>query len=119
MEFLAYIQEFAAGFVYLAVGIRLYRLSRRTNRSPERRLGLCDALTCERFRLWGIAGAVWFLPQWIVTFQYVEYETTRQWGGFMGALVGFFEVVPVSVVWFVFHPPGFHRDWVDRRYAPV
>jgi hypothetical protein len=244
MDAIPYIQEFSAGFVYLVVGIRLYQLSRRTNRFPERllslsfvlwganyflydvpylvleestavpfyfaarlaldlgtflfaifiwkvfrsqdrwggwlvaglgacllagiggsvwvgdwegmlpignpwfwpawlantapyawmaaegshhhrralqrqRLGLCDALACERFRLWGIAGAVWFLLQSIVVFQYVEYETTRQWGGFTGSFVGFFEVVPAAVVWFVFYPPAFYRVWVDRRYAPV
>jgi hypothetical protein len=46
MEVMLYLCEFAAGFVYLAVGARLYLLSKHTGRSPERLLAAC-------FLLWG------------------------------------------------------------------
>jgi len=98
----------------IAEGFHHHRRSRQ-----RQRLGLCDAMTCDRFLLWAIAGAIWLLVHWMTVYQYIEYETTQEWGAFMGTLVGFFEVVPVVVIWFVFYPPAFYRDWVNRRYAPV
>ena len=87
-------------------------------RSRQRqRLGLCGAMICERFLLWAIAGAIWLLDQWITVYQYIEYETTQQWGASIGVLVGCFEIVPAVVTWLVFYPPAFYRNWVERRYA--
>ena len=97
-----------------AEGLHHHRRSRQ-----RQRLGLCDAMACDRFQLWAIAGAIWFVLQCIVVFQYIEYEVTQQWGTSLDAVVGVFEFVPVAVTWFVFYPPAFYRDWVERRYAPA
>jgi hypothetical protein len=87
-------------------------------RSRQRqRLGLCDAMTCHRFLLWGIAGTLWVLLQFALIYQYLEYEITQGWGGPIGVVVGFFEVVPVALTWLVFYPPASYRAWVERRYA--
>jgi hypothetical protein len=102
-------------YAWMAVeGFHHHRRSRQ-----RQRLGLCDAVTCERFRLWTIAGAIWLLVQWITVYQYIEYETTQEWGVFIGTLVGFFEIIPAVVTWFAFYPPAFYRHWVSRRYASV
>jgi len=87
-------------------------------RSHQRQhLGLCDAMTCHRFMLWGVAGAIWVLLQIVVIFQYLQYEITHEWGGIIGTLVGVFEIVPVALTWLVFYAPASYRAWVGRRYA--
>jgi hypothetical protein len=78
---------------------------------------LCDALTSNRFLLWGVAGAIWLLLQFVVLFQYIEYAATQQWGATMNNLVGFLEVVPVAAAWLIFFPPAFYRDWISRTEA--
>ena len=88
------------------------------HRSRERqRLGLCDAMACHRFMLWGFAGAIWVLLQIVVVFQYLQYEITYEWGGIIATLVGVLEIVPVAMTWLVFYPPASYRAWVERRYA--
>lgn len=87
-------------------------------RSRQRhRVGLCDAMTCDRFLLWGIAGAIWFALQFLVLYQYYQYELTQVWGSAIGAVVGLFEIVPVVISWVVFFPPAAYRAWIERRYA--
>lgn len=83
----------------------------------RQRLGLCDAATCHRFLLWGIAGSIWVLLQLAVVFQYFEYEAQQQWGFALGTAVGFLEIAPVVAIWLVFFPPAFYRDWVGRVEA--
>jgi len=95
-----------------AEGLHHYRSARR-----RQRLGLCDALTSNRFLLWGVAGAIWLLLQFVVLFQYIEYDATQQWGVTVSNLVGFLEVVPVAAAWLVFFPPAFYRDWISRTEA--
>jgi hypothetical protein len=98
----------------IAEGLHHYGMSRQ-----RQRIGLCDALTCERFLLWVTAGAAWILVQLITVYQYIEYERTGEWGAILGGLVGFLEVVPAVVTWFIFYPPAFYRNWVERRHAAV
>jgi len=95
-----------------AEGFHHHRSARR-----RQRLGLCDALTSNQFLLWGVAGAIWLLLQFVVIFQYIEYEATQQWGVTVSNFVGFLEVVPVAAAWFVFFPPAFYRDWISRTEA--
>ena len=98
----------------IAEGLHHHRRSRQ-----RQRLGMCGAMTCDRFRLWVIAGAIWFLLHWITLYQFIEYETIRQWSALTGALAGFVEIVPAVVTWLIFYPPAFYRVWVNRRYAPA
>ena len=89
-------------------------------RSRQRqRLGLCDAMTCHRFLLWGIAGTLWVLLQFILIYQFIQYEITHEWEGTIATVVGFFEVVPVALTWLVFYPPASYHAWVERRYPTV
>jgi hypothetical protein len=51
----AYVGEVISGFVYLFVGVRLYRLSRRTGHLPE-------TLVAASFLLWMLSYAIWDIP---------------------------------------------------------
>jgi hypothetical protein len=55
MDTSAYVGEVISGFVYLFVGVRLYRLSRRTGHLPE-------TLIAASFLLWTLAFAIWDIP---------------------------------------------------------
>ena len=52
MDANAYVGEVISGFVYLFVGVRLYRLSRRTGQLP-------DTLIAVSFLLWMFSFAIW------------------------------------------------------------
>jgi hypothetical protein len=93
-------------------GLHHHRSARR-----RQRLGLCDALTSNRFLLWGVAGGIWLLLQFVAIYQYIEYDATQEWGVGVSNLVGFLEVVPVAAAWLVFFPPAFYRDWISRTEA--
>lgn len=95
-----------------AEGGHHYRLS-----LERQRLGLCDAVTCDRFLLWSIVGAIWLLQQFLIIYQYARYEVTQDWNGLIDVAVGSFEILPVALVWLVFYPPAFYRNWIERRYA--
>jgi hypothetical protein len=51
----AYVGEVIAGFVYFFVGVRLFRLSRRTGQLPE-------TLIAASFLLWTLSYAFWDIP---------------------------------------------------------
>jgi hypothetical protein len=55
MDETAYIGEMIAGLVYLFVGVRLYRLSRRTRQLPE-------TLIAASFLFWTLGYALWDIP---------------------------------------------------------
>jgi hypothetical protein len=76
-------------------------------------------MTCDRFQRWVIAGAIWFLLQLVVVYQYVEYEIAHRWGVVTGTLVGFVETAPALITGLSFFPPASCRSWVERRYAPA
>jgi len=55
MDATAYVGEVIAGFVYFFVGVRLFRLSRRTGHLPE-------TLVAASFLLWTLSYAIWDIP---------------------------------------------------------
>ncbi len=77
------------------------------------KLGLCEPLACNRFLLWGIAGALWMILEGIITANDFAYALTGQWSLLLDFGVAAFEVVPVVFIWFVFFPPEFYCRWVE------
>jgi hypothetical protein len=47
----------------------------------RRRLGLCDALVCNRYLLWGLAGVLWALYALLLVAQTVHFERNQAWSG--------------------------------------
>ncbi len=83
------------------------------------KLGLCEPLACNRFLLWGIAGALWMILEGVSTANDFINALTGQWSLLLGFGVALFEVVPVAVIWFVFFPPEFYRRWVEGSAKPA
>jgi hypothetical protein len=90
-----------------AEGFLNYRKARQ-----RLRLGLCEPLVCNRYLLWGLAGAVWIVYDLALAAQYIDFEVTQQWSPSLDALVSSLGASAVAVIWFVFFPPAFYRRWI-------
>jgi hypothetical protein len=74
-------------------------------------LGLCDRLTCNQFLLWALAGFFMIGSNVAVFLQYFEFEREAHFSSAMDAFVGLFEISTIGVIWLVFFPPAFYRNW--------
>jgi hypothetical protein len=79
----------------------------------RRRLGLCEPLDCNRYLLWGLAGVLWAVLEFVVIGQDVVYQRTGAWSGSVGLAVCWLEIVPVVLIWLVFCPPVTYRRWIN------
>ena len=84
----------------------------------RRRLGLCTPLVCNHFLLWGLAGSLWAILEFVDVAQYIAYERTGHWSDTLSVLLGWHEFVPGVLIWFVFFPPVFYQRWINGN-APV
>jgi hypothetical protein len=78
------------------------------------RLGLCEALDCHRYLLWGLAGLLWAVLEFVVIGQDVVYQRTGMWSSGVGLAVCWLEILPVVFIWLVFFPPVGYRRWINR-----
>jgi hypothetical protein len=92
-----------------AEGFSQYRKARQ-----RLKLGLCDPLVCNRYLLWGLAGATWTLLDFVVVVQTIEYQRTQVWSATLDSLVGGIEIGVIAMIWLVFFPPAFYRRWINR-----
>ena len=83
------------------------------------KLGFCEPMVCNRFLLWGMAGSLWFILEAIVTASDLVYALTGEWSESLGFGTALFEIVPITIVWFVFFPPEFYCRWVEGGGKPV
>ena len=99
----------AVGVIWIAIeGFQNYRKARQ-----RLRLGLCAPLVCNRYLLWGLAGAVWILFDLALIAQYIDYEITQFWSPSLDVLVGTLGASAVAIIWFVFFPPARYRRWIQ------
>jgi hypothetical protein len=89
------------------------------NAKKRLRLGLCDALTCNRFLLWGLAGGVWVALE-IATFaQEFAISVVGNQSFVFDLLMGVCEFVPVMLVWLAFFPPAAYRERIFASQRPT
>jgi hypothetical protein len=101
----------AAPSVWMATeGFTQYSKARR-----RRQLGLCAPQVCNRYLLWGLAGSLWLFLEVVDGAQYIAYQSTGQWSESLTVLVACFEIAPAGIIWLVFFPPTFYRNWIDNR----
>ena len=81
------------------------------------RLGIEDAITCNRFALWGHFGLLQLAVTGATVPMYLAYETSQRITGAMDALVGGLELLSIAMLWLAFAPPAIYRDWVAEASA--
>ena len=100
----------AAPYAWMAAeGLAQYVKARR-----RRQLGLCAPQLCNRYLLWGLAGALWVVLELVSGAEYIVYESTGQWSDSLSLLSGSLEAIPGGIIWLVFFPPTFYRNWIYR-----
>ncbi len=101
----------AAPSVWMAAeGFTQYNKARR-----RQQLGLCAPQLCNRYLLWGLAGALWVILEFVEVADYIVYQSTGQYSDSLFVLVGWLEAVPGGMIWLVFFPPTFYRNWINNR----
>jgi len=90
-------------------------------RQARRRLdlGLCEPLVCNRYLLWALFGALQACSSLVLLPQYVEYETTSQFGATWDTLYGASIIASLGMIWLVFFPPTFYRNWINKHATVV
>jgi hypothetical protein len=111
---LEYFGSFAPTLWLAAEGFAQYFKARR-----RLKLGLCEPLACNRFLLWGIAGALWMILEGIATANDFVNALTGQWSNLLTFGIALFEAVPVVMIWFAFFPPQFYCRWIEGRGKPA
>ncbi len=90
-------------------------LSQYVKARQRRQLGLCAPQICNRYLLWGLAGALWVILELVEVADYIVYQSTGQYSDSLFVLVGWLEAVPGGIIWLVFFPPAFYRNWINNR----
>jgi hypothetical protein len=68
-------------------------------------LGLCDAMVCNRYLLWGFTGVGWAIYEAIYALQQIEFEVTGSYSAWMDAVASTLELIPIACIWLIFFPP--------------
>jgi len=86
-------------------------------RQARRRLdlGLCEPLVCNRYLLWALFGALQACSSLVLLPQYAEYETTSQFTATWDTLYGATIIASLVMIWLVFFPPTFYRNWINKH----
>jgi hypothetical protein len=77
------------------------------------KIGLCEPLTCHHFLLWGLAGALWAILEFVIVAQDFVYLGAGAWSGVLGIFNGLLEIIPVALMWLVFFAPAGYRRWIE------
>ena len=82
----------AAPYVWMGTeGFAQYVRARK-----RRHLGLCAPQVCNRFLLWGLAGALWVILELVNGAEYIVYESTGQWSDSLSLLSGSLEAIQIG-----------------------
>ena len=90
-------------------GFHQYRMSQL-----RRQYGLSDAMTSNRFLLWGLTGLFWIAYELAYPIQQVEFDAIGSYSALMDAITSALEGIPIVCIWLVFFPPAIYARWVSR-----
>lgn len=99
-------QSIPCAWVGLA-GLSQYAKARR-----RLRVGLTDALVCNRFLLFGLFGILQLGSLAVLIPMYIGFEATGVFSTWSDRLLGSLEILTVATIWIAFFPPALYRSWV-------
>ena len=83
----------------------------------RQRLGLCDRLVCNRLLLWSLFGIVQVVLSVVILQMYADFETNNAFSGFFDGMIALLELISIALVWLVFFPPRFYREFISASDA--
>jgi hypothetical protein len=83
------------------------------------RLGLSEPLVCNRLLLWGMFGTTQVVTSLGTLGQYAAYERASVFTVGWDFMLGACEILSVALIWLVFFPPVFYRNWIVTTDAQV
>ncbi len=83
------------------------------------RLGLCDALVCNRYLLWASFGVLQVSLSLVILPQYYEYETSNHFAQTWDSLYGAIGIASIGMMWLTFFPPAFYKHWIQGSAPAV
>jgi len=75
-------------------------------------VGLCHALVCNRYLLWGLFGIAAVMVSMMIPLQYAAYGRENVFNATWDALVNAGEILVIALIWLVFFPPAPYRQWI-------
>jgi hypothetical protein len=45
---------------------------------------------------------------------YIVYQSTGQWSDSLTVIVACFEIIPTGIIWLIFFPSTFYRNWINK-----
>ncbi len=100
-------------FSWLAIeSLQAYSRSRL-----QLRIGLGDALICNRFLLIGLYGTLAASTYPIYLWMYIEYERHGTWSDPLSLCTGSVEIASLAALWISFATPAFYRRWIGDARA--
>ncbi len=76
------------------------------------RVGLADALVCNRFLLFGVLGVFQLGSLIVLIPMYIGYEITGVFSAWSDRVLGSLELLTIATIWIAFFPPSLYRSWV-------
>ena len=101
-------------FAWVAVA----SLTTYVNSCRRERIGLANALTSNRYLLFGCFGLFQLATVVLLVPMYIGYQVEN--GGFSAAmdrLMGSLEMLTIATIWLVFFPPRVYLAWLERAEA--
>jgi hypothetical protein len=92
--------------------VGLAGLSQHAKARRRLRVGLTDALVCNRFLLFGFFGILQLGSLAVLIPMYIGYETTGVFSTWSDRVLGSLEYLTIATIWIAFFPPALYRRWV-------
>jgi hypothetical protein len=80
---------------------------------PRVRLGLCEPIVGHRYLLWGIAGGVWTLLDFVTIGHYVEFWITGSWSITWDIFIGLCEITALAMIWLAYFAPAAYQRKIN------
>ena len=104
---------YQGGFTVLIFWLGAEAVATYIGATRRRRIGLCDAITCNRYLLVSIAATLWITAELMEVSETVIFGLTGKWNPLMDHLLGVAEFASIAMIWLAFIPPTFYQNWIE------
>ena len=104
---------YQGGFTVLIFWLGAEAVAAYIGATRRRRIGLCAAMTCNRYLLVSIAATLWIIVELMEVSGTVIFALTEEWNPLTDRLLGVGEFASIVTIWLAFIPPMFYQNWIE------